>query len=178
MTTVGGVLRGAGAVLAGCLAAACSGDEGPTGMRVASPAFAHKRAIPERFSCLGENIPPPLRWEGTPKGTAELAVVVEDRDAPKGTFVHWIVVGIDPATTMIEPDSLPPGARVLPGSSDNPTYIGPCPPDGSGTHHYLFDVYALPRRLQVGEDTSPSAKAEAIRTAASAGGRLVGTFER
>ena len=165
----------AAVLIAALLMAACGGD-GPTGMRVTSPAFAAGQPIPERFSCLGENVPPPLRWKGTPEGTAELAVVVEDRDAPEGTFVHWIMVGIDPGTTRIESDALPPGARVLLGSSDNPTYIGPCPPRGSGTHRYSFEVYALPRRVELAESSPPAEKARAIRRAASAGGRLEGTF--
>lgn len=174
------------ALVLGVVAAACGGDERsvlrsgerqPTGITVTSPAFASKRAVPERYSCEGENLPPPLRWQGTPPGTAELAVVVEDPDAPKGTFVHWIVVGIDPATTAIEPETLPPGARVLPGSSDNATYVGPCPPEGSGAHHYFFEVYALSRRPDLADGAPPLDKVRAIRGAASAGGWLVGTFK-
>jgi len=180
--------RAGGGVLAVCLlAGACgggeksvlqSGERRPTGMIVTSTAFKAKAAVPERYSCEGENIPPPLRWEGTPPGTAELAVVVEDPDAPNGTFVHWIAVGIEPATTSIDPESLPPGAEVLAGSSDNPTYVGPCPPDGSGTHHYFFEVYALPRRPDLPAGAPPLDKVRAIRREASAGGWLVGTFKR
>ena len=151
------------------------GERAPTGITVTSPAFEPGRPVPERYSCQGENLPPPLRWQGVPAGTAELAVVVEDPDAPTGTFVHWVVVGIDPATAANEPETLPPGATVLPGSSDNPTYVGPCPPEGSGTHHYFFEVYALPRRPDLGG--SPLDKVRAIRAAASAGGWLIGTFK-
>ena len=166
------------AVVAVCLAVACGGERMPTGLRVTSPAFAAKGPIPERFSCEGENVPPPLRWSRTPAGTAEMAVVMEDDDAGPDPFVHWIVVGIDPATTAIDPDALPEGASVLPGSSDNATYIGPCPPDGSGTHLYYFEVYALPRPLAVPERARPLEKVRAIRRAASAGGYVVGTFTR
>lgn len=155
-----------------------SGERKPSGMKVTSTAFKAKAAVPERYSCEGENVPPPLRWEGTPPGTSELAIVVEDADAPSGTFVHWIAVGIEPATAGIEPETLPPGAEVLAGSSDNPTYVGPCPPDGSGTHHYFFEVYALPRRPDLPAGAPPLDKVRAIRKAASAGGWLVGTFKR
>jgi len=147
-------------------------------MKVTSTAFAPKGRIPERYSCEGDNVPPPLRWEGAPPGTVELAVVVEDPDAPKGTFVHWLVIGIEPATTAIEPDTLPQGAKVLSGSSDNATYVGPCPPDGSGTHHYVFQVYALARPPSLVADGRPSDQVRAIRDSASAGGWLVGTFKR
>ncbi len=166
------------AAVATCLAAACGGEHVPTGLRVTTPAFAHKGPIPERFSCLGDNVPPPLHWRGTPAGTNQMAVVVEDADAKPEPFVQWIVVGIDAATTSLEPEKLPEGASVLPGSSDNATYIGPCPPDGSGTHHYHFQVYALPRPPVLPERARPREKVRAIRRAASAGGYVVGTFTR
>ncbi len=169
---------GAGAVLAVILVAACGGERMPTGLRVTTPAFAAKRPIPERFSCEGENVPPPLRWSGTPAGTAEMAVVVEDADANPDPFVHWMVVGIPSTTVALEPDALPEGAMVLPGSSDNATYIGPCPPQGSGTHRYYFQVYALPRRPQLPERAPPVEKVRAIRRAALAGGYVAGTFTR
>jgi Raf kinase inhibitor-like YbhB/YbcL family protein len=156
----------------------CGGERMPTGIEVSTPAFAAKGPIPERFSCEGENVPPPLRWRGTPPGTAELALVVEDADTRPDPFVHWLVVGVDPATTALEPDALPEGATVLPGSSDNPTYIGPCPPDGSGTHRYYFQVYALPRRPVLPERASPQEKVRTIRRSASAGGYVMGTFTR
>ncbi len=176
-------------VLAVCLVVgACGGDEGrtvlqpgerrPKGIKVISTAFEPNRPIPERYSCEGENVPPPLRWEGTPPGTAEVAVVVEDPDAPSGTFVHWIAVGIEPATHGLESGALPRGANVLAGSSDNATYVGPCPPNGSGTHHYFFEVYALPRLLDLSPAAPPLEKVRAIRREASAGGWLVGTFTR
>ena len=154
-----------------------AGERAPEGMRVTSPAIADGRPVPERYSCEGENVPPPLRWSGTPPGTAQLAVVVEDPDAPDGSFVHWLVVGIDPATTALSGDRLPPGATVLEGSSDNPTYIGPCPPDGDGAHRYFFDVYAL-RSAGPVAGADPVERVRAIRRAAVAGGRLTGTFAR
>ena len=171
------MLRAAGALVSACLVAGCGGERMPTGMRVTSPAFASERPVPERYSCLGENVPPPLRWENTPPGTSSLAVVVEDADATGGTFVHWIVVGIDPSTKELASDTLPRGAVVLPGSSDNPTYIGPCPPEGSEPHRYFFEVYALPRPLDLPGHLRPRDKVRAIRRAASAGGYVVGTFE-
>lgn len=153
------------------------GERLPRGIAVTSTAFEAGDPVPERFSCEGENLPPPLQWDGVPAGTAEVAVVVEDPDAPDGIFVHWLLVGIDPRTTSIEPTGAVPG-RELPGSSDNPTYIGPCPPDGDGTHRYFFEVYALPAPPSLPAGAGPLEQVRAVRRAATAGGVLMGTFER
>ena len=104
--------------------------------------------------------------------------MVEDLDTSGGTIVHWIVDGIDPATTSIDSETLPTGATVLAGSSDSPTCVGMGPADGSGTHHYFFEDYALPRRLDLPSDAPPLDKVRTIRREASAGGWLVGTFKR
>ena len=185
--------RAAGAVLGAVIvlaAPACAGGDDeriavlgpgermPEGMTVTSTAFADGGAVPARHTCEGENLPPPLRWTGTPAGTTELALVIEDPDAPDGIFVHWLVVGVDPATTSVGPSGPPAGARVLPGSSDNPTYIGPCPPNGDDPHRYHFEVYALRTRPLLPEGSSPLARVRAVRRAATAGGVLVGTFAR
>ena len=154
------------------------GQRLPSGMRLSSTAFDDGGAIPERFSCEGENVPPPMRWEGVPAGTAELALVIEDPDAPDEIFVHWLVVGIEPGARDVGPAGPPPGATVLPGSSDNPTYIGPCPPDGDGPHRYVFQVYALPRPPVLAGGASPGDAVDAVREAATAGGVLLGTFQR
>lgn len=154
------------------------GEEMPRGITVTSEAFRPGGPIPERFSCEGENVPPPLAWEGVPDGARELAVVIEDPDAPDGIFVHWLVVGIDASAGGLGEGGLPPGAEVLPGSSDNPTYIGPCPPDGDGPHRYAFEVYALARRPALDPSSGPVEKVRALRAAALAGGSVVGTFAR
>lgn len=172
------------------LLAACSSEPGdedavlgageriPEGMTLTSTAFEAGGEVPERFSCEGENVPPPLRWDGVPAGSGELALAIEDPDAPDGIFVHWLVVGIDPGTTEVGPAGAPAGARVLPGSSDNPTYIGPCPPNGDGDHRYVFQIYALAATPELSRTATPVETVRAIRRAATAGGVLVGTFER
>lgn len=154
------------------------GEKKPTGITVTSTAFDHGDAIPERFSCEGENVPPPLRWTGVPAGATELALVIEDPDAPEGIFVHWLVVGIGGGATGLEGTEPPVGAEVLAGSSDNPTYIGPCPPDGDGDHRYVFEVYSLEARPTLDASSAPVDKVRAIRRAATAGGWLIGTFAR
>jgi len=170
-------------VLAG-LAACSSGGGGareerelPERIAVSSAAFGAGGVIPRRFSCAGENVSPPLRWSGVPDGTAAVALVVDDPDAPRGTFVHWVVVGLDPATARLGEGEVPAGARQLPNSAGKAAWSGPCPPSGPA-HHYRFTVYALTRQPEVAGDADPEAAVEAIEAAASARGRLVGTFSR
>jgi Raf kinase inhibitor-like YbhB/YbcL family protein len=103
--------------------------------------------------------------------------VVDDPDAPRGTYVHWVVVGIDPGTEGLAEGAAPAGARQLPNSAGKAAWTGPCPPGGPA-HHYRFTVYALGRQLEVKGDAGPAAAVEAIEAAATARGRLVGTFSR
>jgi Raf kinase inhibitor-like YbhB/YbcL family protein len=165
--------------------AACSSGGGeppqeralPEPITVSSPAFAAGAAIPQRYTCAGENLSPPLRWTGVPEGTAEVALVVDDPDAPRGTYVHWVVAGLDPATARLAEGAVPPGARQLPNSAGKAAWTGPCPPGGPA-HHYRFTVYALRQAPEVAGDAGPEAAVRAIEAAATARGRLVGTFGR
>jgi Raf kinase inhibitor-like YbhB/YbcL family protein len=165
--------------------AACSSGAGaprperalPERITVTSPAFTAGAAIPQRFTCDGDNLSPPLRWSGVPAGTAEVALVIDDPDAPRGTYVHWVVVRMDPANTELAEGAVPPGAGQVRNSAGKAAYTGPCPPGGS-PHHYRFTVYALQHRAEVGADASPEAAIQAIEAAATARGRLVGTFGR
>jgi phosphatidylethanolamine-binding protein (PEBP) family uncharacterized protein len=91
--------------------------------------------------------------------------------------VHWVVVGLDPAGTELAEGAVPAGARQVPNSAGRAAYTGPCPPGGS-PHHYRFTVYALQRRAEVGADAGPEAAIPAIEAAATARGRLIGTFGR
>jgi Raf kinase inhibitor-like YbhB/YbcL family protein len=165
-------------LFAGALLAACSSSGGrpvgggatttaaPSTISVRSSAFQAGGAIPRKYSCSGAQVSPPLAWSGVPAGTQRLALVVDDPDA--GGFVHWVLVGIDPATTGIAEGQVPPGAVVI------SPYKGPCPP--SGTHHYQFTLYAVPGSLQVAEGTDPRGAIGRIQGAATARGQLVGTF--
>jgi Raf kinase inhibitor-like YbhB/YbcL family protein len=166
------------------LAACSSGDGQPRAERalpepitLSSPAFTEGAAIPQRFTCDGDNLSPPLRWSELPTGTVEVALVVDDPDAPRGTDVHWVVVGLDPASTKLAEGMVPPGARQLRNSAGKAAYTGPCPPGGP-PHHYRFTIYALQRPPEVGDDARPEAAIQAIGAAATARGRLVGTYGR
>ena len=165
--------------------AACSSGAGepraeralPEPIAISSPAFTAGAAIPQRFTCDDDNLSPPLRWSGVPAGTVEIAIVVDDPDAPRGTYIHWVIVGMDPASTELAEGAVPPGARQVRNSAGKAAYTSPCPP-GESPHHYRFTVYALQRRAEVGADASPEAAIQAIEAAATARGRLVGTFGR
>jgi Raf kinase inhibitor-like YbhB/YbcL family protein len=129
--------------------AACGGDDdeplatGPAapGFAFSDSAVAEGEAIDSRYTCDGEDISPALAWEGVPEGTAELALVVEDPDAPGGTFTHWLVYGLDPGETGLSEGAEPPA---LQGTNDFGAvgYGGPCPPGGE-THDYVFRLLAL-----------------------------------
>jgi Raf kinase inhibitor-like YbhB/YbcL family protein len=100
--------------------------------------------LPSRNSCDGLNVPPPLRWSGVPGRARELALLVEDPDAPGGTFVHWTVYGIPPGSKqpMVGP---PSGAQQGANSFGRGGWSGPCPPKGDKPHRYVFTLYALAR---------------------------------
>lgn len=97
----------------------------------------------QRYTCDGTNASPPLSWEGVPQGSAELVLVCEDPDPPVGTFVHWLVSGLDPHSTGIGEDSLPEGASVGLNDFGQAAYGGPCPPHGHEAHHYVFTLLAV-----------------------------------
>jgi Raf kinase inhibitor-like YbhB/YbcL family protein len=173
------------AALAGIASGACGGEnvEGPPPsapdrIRLTSPAFAPGAAIPARFTCEGEEVSPPLRWSGVPAKTGSLALLVEDPDAPDGTFVHWTLFMVAPGTTGLREGEVPAGAREGENSSGDRGYAGPCPPEGDGPHRYVFTLYALRPAPEPDAGASPEQVRDAIADRAIARGRLTGRFER
>src|ERR1051326_390288 len=116
-----------------------------TKLTIGSTAFVSNGFIPEKYTCDGQNINPPIAIKNIPSGTKSLAVIVEDPDAPGGTFVHWIIWNLKPQETIFEESS----ANGIEGKNSfgYKKYDGPCPP--SGTHHYHFKVYALDTLLSL-----------------------------
>ncbi|HKE99624.1 MAG TPA: YbhB/YbcL family Raf kinase inhibitor-like protein [Actinomycetes bacterium] len=166
------------------LAAACSGGGGrevqatvPESIKVSSPAFAEGAPIPPRYACTGAEVSPPLTWSGTPDDAAELALVVDDPDAPRGTFVHWVLFHLDPKLTRLDEGQVPVGAAQARNSAGRTAYRGPCPPAGPA-HHYRFTVYALGSRPDLPDGAGLERALDAIERAATARGRLTGTFAR
>jgi Raf kinase inhibitor-like YbhB/YbcL family protein len=178
----------AGVVLVALMAApliGCGDDtvEGPPPsaphrIRLTSPAFAPGAAIPQRFSCDGEDVSPPLQWSGVPGETRSLALLLEDPDAPGGTFVHWTLYAMAGTTTALREGQVPPGAREGENSFGDDGYRGPCPPEGDEPHRYRFILYAL----RAAPDLEAGAPAEQVRgaiaDAAIARGELIGRFGR
>jgi Raf kinase inhibitor-like YbhB/YbcL family protein len=114
------------------------GQEGEEKMKLSSPDFKNNDFIPDEFTCLGEDVNPNLVIENIPAETKTLALIVDDPDAPMGTWVHWVVFNI-PVTSKIESNSIPGEQAINNFGSEN--YGGPCPP--FGTHRYFFKIYAL-----------------------------------
>ncbi|GAA4535799.1 YbhB/YbcL family Raf kinase inhibitor-like protein [Mycobacterium paraffinicum] len=144
--------------------------DGP--LTISSPAFRDGSPIPVQYTCKGANMAPPLTWSA-PMGAA---LVVDDPDAVNGLYVHWVVVGIGPGSGSTADGQTPAGATTLPNTAGEPAYKGPCPPAGTGTHHYRFTLYQLPNDYQLPDGLAGVRAAQAIGGAATAQARLTGTF--
>ena len=121
-----------------------------------SPAFEEGGPIPEKYSCEGEDVSPPLEWAGVPEGTEELLLTLLDPDVPSGVFTHWTVFSIDPSSPGIPEGGVPEGAvQGLNGFGDA-GYGGPCPPPGPA-HRYVFTLAALDEPSGLSPGATPSA---------------------
>lgn len=131
-------------------------------MQIKSTSFSDATALPARFTCVGENISPNLGFENVPPNAKSLALILHDPDAIDGDFTHWLVWNIDPSTKQALEDSAPTAS--VEGTSDFGTvgYGGPCPPRGSGTHRYIFELYALDTMLNLPPTTKRDQLAKAI----------------
>ncbi len=109
-----------------------------------SAGFAEGAAIPARYTCDGENSAPPLGWDGPPEARS-FVLIVDDPDAPRGTFTHWVLYDIPGAQRELPAGLANVGALGTPGMNDfsRVGYGGPCPPRGGGAHRYFFTLYAL-----------------------------------
>jgi Raf kinase inhibitor-like YbhB/YbcL family protein len=143
-------------------------------LTIKSSAFQPNTPIPKKYSCDGEGINPPLTIEGAPKEAKSYALIVDDPDAPGGTFDHWVVWNIPSATIKILEHSVP-GTEGLNGMR-KPGYTGPCPP--SGTHRYFFKVYALDTQLSLGAKTTKRELEKAMQGHIVAKGELIGLYHR
>jgi Raf kinase inhibitor-like YbhB/YbcL family protein len=147
----------------------------PATIAVTSTAFVDQGEIPQRYTCDGLDLSPPLRFGTPPSGTKELALLVEDPDAPRGTFVHWVAWGIDPGTGALAEGESPPGTGT--NGFGRRGYGGPCPPKGA-PHRYVFTVYALSGRLNLRQGATADELKGATGPLLIAQGSLVGRYAR
>jgi Raf kinase inhibitor-like YbhB/YbcL family protein len=130
------------------------------GIQLISPAFAEGQSIPSQYTCDGQNINPPLNIMDVPAEAKSLVLIMHDPDAISGDFTHWVMWDIPTGTKNIAPNTVPVGAMQGANSSGSNQYMGPCPPSGTGTHHYKFEIYALDNSLSL-ESGSTRDKVEA-----------------
>ncbi|MEM2111536.1 MAG: YbhB/YbcL family Raf kinase inhibitor-like protein [Candidatus Bathyarchaeia archaeon] len=142
-------------------------------LTVMSPVFENNGFIPAKYTCDGDDVNPPLKIEGLPSGTQSLVLIVDDPDAPMGTWDHWIVWNIKPLE-KIEENSVP-GIEGL-NSFNKHSYGGPCPP--SGTHRYYFKVYALDTKLNLNPNSRKKDVEKAMEGHILAKGEIVGRYRR
>ncbi len=141
---------------------------------VKSPVFEHNKPIPIKYSCDGDEVNPPITVEGLPVGATTIALVIDDPDAPRGTFDHWVVYNIPPASKIAE--NTVPGTEGV-NSAGRQAYVGMCPP--SGTHRYFFKVYALDTKLNLNPNATRKKDLEkAMQGHILARGELIGLYSR
>jgi Raf kinase inhibitor-like YbhB/YbcL family protein len=145
-------------------------------LQVTSNAFSEGQSIPEKYTCDGQNVSPPIRWSGTPENTKSIALICEDPDAPSGTFTHWVLYDLPGKTTELREGSSASGKQGVNGFGKN-GYGGPCPPPG-GPHRYFFRVYALDTESLGNAGSSKENLAAAMKGHILAEGSLMGTYKR
>ena len=157
-------------------------DLGDSTLRLTSSAFEDGEMIPTIYTCDGEDMSPPLSWRGAPEGTRTLVLIVDDPDAPLRTWVHWVVYNI-PVDLEGFPEGMPSEPELASGVQQGQTswsrsgYGGPCPP--SGTHHYIFTLYALDTSLDLAPArTDKQAVINEIETHVLARATLTGLYGR
>ena len=150
-------------------------------LSITSPAFKNGSPIPALYSCKGRDISPALLWSDAPAGTKSLALIMDDPDAPGGTWVHWVVYNI-PASAVELQEASPAQANLADGSLNGTNswgklgYGGPCPP--SGTHRYFFKLYALDTMLSLPSGANKQNLLSAMMNHILALVELIGTFSK
>jgi Raf kinase inhibitor-like YbhB/YbcL family protein len=174
------------------LALACRPADAAGGSRerimfeLTSSAFAPSGKIPKKYTCDGKDVSPPLAWKGAPQGTALIAVIMEDPDAPAGTWIHWVIYDVPAASGALAenlsrdatlPDGATQGASWGVEKFDRVGYGGPCPPPGK-PHRYFFRAYALSSKLALPAGAPKSAVVAAMKGKVLAEATLVGLYGR
>jgi Raf kinase inhibitor-like YbhB/YbcL family protein len=174
-----------GSLLACAVIAGCGGGSARTGsvesrstLTLTSSAFLNGSNIPARYTCDGEDGAPPLTWTRVPVRARSLALLVEDKDAPGGAFLHWSVYGLSRGSSGIAGGRLPAGSREGKNSLGHVGYTGPCPPKGDPAHHYLFMLFALDVPTDLAAGASPGVVRGFVAEHSIASGTLTGLYRR
>lgn len=150
-------------------------------MELNSSAFAPNERIPPKWTCDGQDISPPLTWQNVPDAAQSLALICDDPDAPRGTFVHWVMYNLPTSLTAL-PEGIPQGPSLKQGGLQGKNdfgkigYGGPCPP--SGTHCYYFTLYALDQALSLGPGATKQQVLQAMARHQLAEAQLMGRYSR
>ncbi len=145
-------------------------------LSISSPAFEQGRPIPPQFTADGDDVSPELTITGVPDGAASLALIMDDPDAPMGTWVHWVVWNIPADTATIEEGSEPGSSTGGRNSWGRTGYGGPAPP--SGTHRYFFKLFALDTVLDLSSTADKAALERAMEGQVVSAAELMGTYSR
>jgi len=170
-------------ILISTCSSATQTQEAAMSLQLTSDAFASGQSIPVKYSCKGKDISPALAWDEPPEGTQSFALIVDDPDAPIGTWVHWVLFNIPANTRGLQEDLPITGKNVDPNaiyvgknSSGNIGYNGPCPP--SGTHRYFFKLYALDTTISLLPGATKEQVLKEMQGHILAQGELMGTFSK
>ena len=150
-------------------------------LKVTSAAFEEGGAIPSEYTCDGRNVSPPLAWDGVPTGAKTIALIADDPDAPRGTWVHWVLFNL-PAAEKGLPEAIPATETLASGAKQGKNdfgsagYGGPCPP--AGTHRYFFKLYALDSQLDLQSGATKDQLLKAMQGRVVAEGQLMGRYRR
>ncbi len=163
--------------LSACAAASTSDvPAGTLTLTITSTAFAEGANIPVKYTCGGESISPPIKWTGAPAATKSFALIMDDPDAPVGTFTHWVVFDIPATQSEIAEGAKGGGVQGQNGARGN-GYTGPCPP--FGTHRYFFKIYALDvASIGLSEGAARDQVEKALQGHILAQGSLMGRYGR
>jgi len=150
-------------------------------IKITSSVFEEGGMIPEKYTCDGIDVSPPLAWASVPESTKTLALICDDPDAPMGTWVHWVLFNL-PASINELPESVPTDEELENGAKQGRNdfrrigYGGPCPP--SGTHRYYFKLYALDTEINLEAGAKKSQLMESMEGHILAEGQLMGRYKR
>jgi len=168
-------------VVGSCARQAEISDQGGKKMDVTSIAFQEGEMIPSKYTCDGQNTSPPLAWKSVPEGTKSLALIADDPDAPRGTFIHWVMYNMPASDRKLDENvpgekALPNGTRQGVNDANRIGYMGPCPP--SGTHRYYFKVYALDKMLDLQPGATKEQVLDDMKEHVLAEGQIMGRYKR